>query len=139
MARRYDVLARLETSPAPAAEPMVDEAPEPVAAPVPADVDDMFDEDEDDEDEDDVVSDVDAPAEPAPSKPLAPVAPAQRAAVTPHRAEPVLPAREVAYPEPPSAMVAAGGAAAMPAAAIERDPSVNKSLLLRLIAGVRGL
>jgi hypothetical protein len=27
----------------------------------------------------------------------------------------------------------------MPAPAIERDPSVNKSLLLRLIAGVRGL
>ena len=29
--------------------------------------------------------------------------------------------------------------AAVPAGAIERDPSVNKSLLLRLIAGVRGL
>jgi hypothetical protein len=38
-------------------------------------------------------------------------------------------------------VAAAGGAAAAPAAAtyIERDPSVNKSLLLRLIAGVRGL
>jgi hypothetical protein len=141
MARRYDVLARLETGAATvAAEPVVEVAPEPDAVPVPADVDDEF-EDDDDEDEDDesIVSDVDAPAEPAPSKPLAPVAPQQRVAVTPQRSEPVLPAREVAYPEPPSAMVAVGGAAAMPAAAIERDPSVNKSLLLRLIAGVRGL
>jgi Domain of unknown function (DUF4388) len=44
-------------------------------------------------------------------------------------------------PEPLAAAVAGGGmvAAAMPAGAIERDPSVNKSLLLRLIAGVRGL
>jgi Domain of unknown function (DUF4388) len=36
-------------------------------------------------------------------------------------------------------MVAAAAAASLPAGAIERDPSVNKSLLLRLIAGVRGL
>lgn len=44
-------------------------------------------------------------------------------------------------PEPLAAAASGGGmvAAAMPAGAIERDPSVNKSLLLRLIAGVRGL
>jgi hypothetical protein len=64
------------------------------------------------------------------------------APVTPHRPEPFLPAREPDHPEPLA--VAAGGgvvASAAPAtsAAIERDPSVNKSLLLRLIAGVRGL
>jgi hypothetical protein len=34
---------------------------------------------------------------------------------------------------------AVGGAPAPSMAAIERDPNVNKSLLLRLIAGVRGL
>jgi Domain of unknown function (DUF4388) len=49
------------------------------------------------------------------------------------------------HPEPLAAaasgggMVATAAAASMPAGAIERDPSVNKSLLLRLIAGVRGL
>jgi Domain of unknown function (DUF4388) len=49
----------------------------------------------------------------------------------------------VADPPPaPLVAAAAGGgvvAAAVPVGAIERDPSVNKSLLLRLIAGVRGL
>jgi Domain of unknown function (DUF4388) len=47
------------------------------------------------------------------------------------------------HPTPLAAAVSGGGmvaaTAAMPAGAIERDPSVNKSLLLRLIAGVRGL
>jgi hypothetical protein len=49
------------------------------------------------------------------------------------------------HPEPMAAaasgggMVATAAAASLPAGAIERDPSVNKSLLLRLIAGVRGL
>jgi Domain of unknown function (DUF4388) len=67
------------------------------------------------------------------------------AAVTPQRPEPFLPSRQPEHPEPVAASVAGGGmvaaaaAAAMPADAIERDPSVNKSLLLRLIAGVRGL
>jgi Domain of unknown function (DUF4388) len=62
------------------------------------------------------------------------------ASVTPQRPEPFLPSREPEHPEPLAA-AAAGGAVAtpMPAGAIERDPSVNKSLLLRLIAGVRGL
>jgi hypothetical protein len=36
-------------------------------------------------------------------------------------------------------MAAAAAPAMTPTGAIERDPSVNKSLLLRLIAGVRGL
>lgn len=61
--------------------------------------------------------------------------------VTPQRPEPFLPAREPDHPEPLAAAMAGGGAVptAMPVGAIERDPSVNKSLLLRLIAGVRGL
>jgi hypothetical protein len=60
-------------------------------------------------------------------------------AVVPQRPEPFLPSREPDHPEPLAAAMAGGGAVAVPAAAIERDPSVNKSLLLRLIAGVRGL
>jgi hypothetical protein len=70
---------------------------------------------------------------------------APRTEVTPARPEPFLPQRQPDHPEEPVAvpMAAAGGggAAAAPAASplIERDPSVNKSLLLRLIAGVRGL
>jgi hypothetical protein len=61
--------------------------------------------------------------------------------VTPQRPEPFRPGREPDHPEPLAAAMAGGGSvvAATPAAAIERDPSVNKSLLLRLIAGVRGL
>ena len=58
--------------------------------------------------------------------------------------EPFLPKRQPEHPDEPMPAVAAvaGGAASVaPSAAtyIERDPSVNKSLLLRLIAGVRGL
>jgi hypothetical protein len=64
-------------------------------------------------------------------------------AVTPQRHEPFLPGREPEHPEPLAAAMAGGGAVAaaapLPIGAIERDPSVNKSLLLRLIAGVRGL
>jgi hypothetical protein len=123
--RRHSLLARLETS-APAAP----EAPEPLAT---------------------------APAEePGPAEePVAPVTsisgprvpsqPADREeGVTPKRPEPFLPKRQPDHPEPIPAKVAAtaGGAAAAAAAPsplIERDPSVNKSLLLRLIAGVRGL
>ncbi len=61
-------------------------------------------------------------------------------AVTPQRPEPFIPQRAPEHPEPAVAAVG-GGIAAAPATAhaIERDPSVNKSLLLRLIAGVRGL
>jgi len=63
------------------------------------------------------------------------------ASVTPQRPEPFLPQREVDHPEPLAAAAVGGGVltAPAPAGAIERDPSVNKSLLLRLIAGVRGL
>jgi hypothetical protein len=59
--------------------------------------------------------------------------------VTPQRPEPFIPQRAPEHPEP--AVAVGGGIAAAPATAhaIERDPSVNKSLLLRLIAGVRGL
>lgn len=60
-------------------------------------------------------------------------------AVIPQRPEPFIPQRAPDHPEP--AVAVGGGLAAAPATAhaIERDPSVNKSLLLRLIAGVRGL
>jgi Domain of unknown function (DUF4388) len=68
---------------------------------------------------------------------------AEPVAVTPQRPEPFLPEREPDHPEPLAAAVAGGGvvasAAPVPAGAIERDPNVNKSLVLRLIAGVRGL
>jgi hypothetical protein len=59
--------------------------------------------------------------------------------VSPKRPEPFLPGRQVDHPEEPMAALAGGGAAPVAASYIERDPSVNKSLLLRLIAGVRGL
>jgi hypothetical protein len=127
--RRHSLLARIES--AAAVAPAVPADPEPVAA---------------------------APVEePAPAEePVAPVTqisasrapiPAQngqRDEVTPQRPEPFLPKRQPDHPEPIPAKVAAtaGGAAAAAAAPsplIERDPSVNKSLLLRLIAGVRGL
>jgi hypothetical protein len=64
------------------------------------------------------------------------------ARVTPERSEPFLPDREPDHPEPMPAAMGGGlatSAAPLPSGAIERDPSVNKSLLLRLIAGVRGL
>jgi hypothetical protein len=76
---------------------------------------------------------------------MVPAQPTDRGDVTPRRPEPFLPKRQPEHPEEltptPVAAVAGGGAAASPAPAsyIERDPSVNKSLLLRLIAGVRGL
>ncbi len=77
--------------------------------------------------------------------------------VTPTRPEPFMPRRRPEFPEdsprPGITRIGGGGAAAAVAGAaglavaepadhkshIERDPSVNKSLLLRLIAGVRGL
>lgn len=85
------------------------------------------------------------------------------AGVVPARPEPFLPRRQPDHPEPvpasrgfvapapvatvgapvarPGAMSGLGAAATAPAGdpSIERDPSVNRSLLLRLIAGVRGL
>jgi hypothetical protein len=89
-----------------------------------------------------------------------PAAPEQ-AEVTPARPEPFLPRRTPDHPEEVSARVGSAIAARMsmartgtvegtsavaplapvaePSGLIDRDPSVNKSLLLRLIAGVRGL
>jgi hypothetical protein len=78
-----------------------------------------------------------------PSGGLADVASIARAAVA--EPQPVAAAVESRYepsPEPLAAAAGGGGgvvAAPAPAGVIERDPSVNKSLLLRLIAGVRGL
>jgi hypothetical protein len=60
-------------------------------------------------------------------------------AVTPQRPEPFIPQRAPDHPEPAVAVGGGVATAAATAHAIERDPSVNKSLLLRLIAGVRGL
>lgn len=91
----------------------------------------------------------DLPAQPAPQTPLPPVydepvaqpvaeAPApERSPAVPYRDDgPFTSGRQpVAQPEPAAA--AAGVSSSV--GAIERDPSVNKSLLLRLIAGVRGL
>ena len=128
-----------DLEPEPAYEPEPELAPEPTivavpAQPTPAEVDNSHD---------GLTADVDSPAEPAPSKPLTRVAMPSDHEVTPMRSEAVLPARQVDYPEPPMArpLAAAVGAspAAAPAASIERDPNVNKRLLLRLIAGVRGL
>lgn len=78
--------------------------------------------------------------------------------VTPTRPEPFMPRRRPEFPEdhprPGITRIGGGGGAAAAVAGtaglavaepadhkshIERDPSVNKSLLLRLIAGVRGL
>lgn len=79
--------------------------------------------------------------------------------VVPPRPEPFMPKRVVEHPEPGRAgfgpppgsaptsssvsTAVSGGAAAaaqpMGESAIERDPTVNRSLMLRLIAGVRGL
>jgi hypothetical protein len=77
-----------------------------------------------------------------------------RAQVTPARPEPFMPRRRPDFPEdgPRAGMGSGMGGGSVGSAAvatdpadsdhkshIERDPSVNKSLLLRLIAGVRGL
>jgi hypothetical protein len=84
-----------------------------------------------------------------------------RAPVIPGRPEPFTPPRQPEHAEPAAAYARAATPSARPATAslgdvhgavamqpsaetapspyIERDPSVNKSLLLRLIAGVRGL
>ena len=106
-----------------------------------------------------------APAPPAPPAPRAAASTGTRAPVIPERPEPFTPPRQPEHAEAPAPSYARAsaqrpsaaasatvgevhGAVAMqpspesaPAASpyIERDPSVNKSLLLRLIAGVRGL
>jgi hypothetical protein len=126
--RRQAELSRLEGRPEPVAP-----AAEPVAEPAPA-----------------------APVAEAPAAPIAPAAPARPEAVpdvVPQRPEPLV-ARRPEFPEEPVAAprraaaavrttTETDGSAAVAtetvSALIERDPSVNKSLLLRLIAGVRGL
>ena len=110
-----------------------------------------------------------APAQPvvAPQEPTGVPAAAQAPAavlggahepanVVPPRPEPFMPKRDVDHPEPParggfasppmpavqpvaSASGAAAAAQPISESAIERDPTVNRSLMLRLIAGVRGL
>jgi hypothetical protein len=90
-----------------------------------------------------------APTAPKASEPISvPSIPTQ---VIPARPEPFTAARRPVHPEPAMARVstvatvgAVQGSAALqpepePGIGIERDPAVNKSLLLRLIAGVRGL
>jgi hypothetical protein len=102
-------------------------------------------------------ADAPAAASPAVASPAAHTGGAhQPQGVVPERPEPYLPRRRPDYPEPgttPAAAAASafssprvsapthGSAAVHPATSplIERDPSVNRSLLLRLIAGVRGL
>jgi hypothetical protein len=104
--------------------------------------DDELEEQDDEEDDDEEGGEhEDADAAGAVVTPLS-AAPSAAGDVTPRRPEPFLPKRTPDHPEEPMPAVAAvaGGAASPTAAAlIERDPSVNKSLLLRLIAGVRGL
>ncbi|MBV9293309.1 MAG: DUF4388 domain-containing protein [Frankiales bacterium] len=145
LVRRHEMIAALERRAAPGEAGPADVTPAPVVAePTPAPVDDL----EDDADQvdalDDEDEDGDSEAAAAPVTALTSTRPpAQRPPVTPARPEHVLPTRKPEHPEepPPAVAVAGGGAAAAPATAayIERDPSVNKSLLLRLIAGVRGL
>ncbi|MBV9096586.1 MAG: DUF4388 domain-containing protein [Frankiaceae bacterium] len=139
LTRRHELLARLEGAAPSAPEPPVAAAPAAPVAPAPVVVEEvvMDGSDDDYDDEDDDLEDV------------APVAPVRsigsgKAEITPKRPEPFLPPRQPDHPEEPMpavAAVAGGAPAPTPAAAsyIERDPSVNKSLLLRLIAGVRGL
>jgi hypothetical protein len=127
--RRHRLLSALEGVPLPA-DVEVEPAPE---APAPAEVE-------------------------APRVAPAPPRPRSDSPVIPERPEPFTPARRPDHPEEVPALVRASsgtvsamgghgsvhGATAMqpeatPAGVVERDPSVNKSLLLRLIAGVRGL
>jgi len=150
LSRRHDLLARLEgaavavpTQPQPPAQPeppaqparTAKAKPEPPAQPEPAVIVEEVVMDDSDDDED--------PEDSAPVAPVRQIA-SGRAEITPKRPEPFRPQRQPDHPEEPMpavAAVAGGAPAPTPAAAsyIERDPSVNKSLLLRLIAGVRGL
>jgi hypothetical protein len=125
---------------APAApEPMILEATKVVAEPAPARMSAVADLDDDGDTED---VDMATVAEIA-SIPRSATLSHEIASVTPQRPEPFQPSREPDHPEPLAAAMAGGGmvaaASPVPVGAIERDPSVNKSLLLRLIAGVRGL
>jgi hypothetical protein len=141
LTRKHELLARLEgvapvAPPEPAAAPVAPAPPVAVADPVV--VEDIAMDGSDDDDEDDEEEDDDEPV--AAVRSIA----GGKAEITPKRPEPFLPSRQPEHPEEPMpavAAVAGGAPAPTPAAAsyIERDPSVNKSLLLRLIAGVRGL
>jgi hypothetical protein len=141
MARRQELIASLETQTPAAAAVAAPVAAEPVVAAPVATVVEATAEVEPKGAEAPVVTE-----EPAATQ-VAEVSPIKRAtasardlsAVTPQRPEPFLPSREPEHPEPLAAAMAGGGMVASAAPAIERDPSVNKSLLLRLIAGVRGL
>jgi hypothetical protein len=133
VARRQELLSALEGLPAPVSAPPAAPVKAPAAAPAPA-----------------------------------PRAAATRAPVIPERPEPFTPPRQPEHAEAPTptyarasaptqrpaatvasaavgevhgavAMQPSPSAEASPSSYIERDPSVNKSLLLRLIAGVRGL
>jgi hypothetical protein len=148
LSRRHELLARLEGDPFSAAPALAANASlvveeidiEPASA--------APDDDEDDQPMAPVTrlksasARASIPAQESPSR-AAPASP-NTAEITPKRPEPFRPARQPEHPEEPMpavAAVAGGAPAPTPAAAsyIERDPSVNKSLLLRLIAGVRGL
>jgi hypothetical protein len=125
--RRQSTLSELEGAPEPVGAPAPSAArPEPVpaepvhAAPVPGPAGS------------DEVDDQAAPAD-------VPVVETEIPAVVPTRPEPLRP-RSPDYPEPGRTPARTSGATALAEPArIEHDPAVNKSLLLRLIAGVRGL
>jgi hypothetical protein len=147
VADRLAVLARIEGIPAPRQandEPLAGASAEVVEAgeqPAPAGAGD-----EDAAAEADGAGEADAAVaeEPAVDEPK-PLRPAGRdlSRVTPQRPEPFLPGRAPEHPDgtamPSTVGALAAATAPAPAGHIERDPSVNKSLLLRLIAGVRGL
>jgi hypothetical protein len=154
--RRHRLLSALE------GVPVADAAPEPapeaaVPAPAPAP---QPDPEPEPEPEPVRVQEPAVPAQAAAPRVPAPSAPRSDSPVIPERPEPFTPARRPDHPEEVPALVRAAvgdgatvtsisghgsvhGATAMQpephAGVVERDPSVNKSLLLRLIAGVRGL
>jgi hypothetical protein len=117
LVRRQQQLGTLEGAPEPAApaEPVVEPVAEPVRTPREA------------------PREAPRAAAPAPARAAAPE-------VVPQRPEPLV-ARKPEFPEPRPARprTEVSGEPETVPALIERDPSVNKSLLLRLIAGVRGL
>jgi hypothetical protein len=136
LTRRQDLFGAIEavSSPAPVAVPV--QSAQPVMAPPPP-------------------PPAAFPAEPIPASYAAPVPPAptyepapmQYVAEAPPAQRPVVPHRDpgpfTTVPQPeqvdPIAAASSGAPAGGASGIIERDPSVNKSLLLRLIAGVRGL
>lgn len=73
--------------------------------------------------------------------PARPIAAVPNQSVTPQRPEPFLPSRRPEHPDgfQPSLVGAVDGATAMAPQPVLTDPNINRSMLLRLIAGVRGL